>query len=42
MQERGDLQIPSSVFYLRDMASESEGLFCLGPLSVSQQVVSGK
>ena len=29
-------------FYLRDMASEADGLFSLGPLSVSQQVISGK
>ena len=39
MREHGDLQILLSVFYLRDMALESEGLFSLGTLSVSQQVV---
>ena len=28
-------------FYLRDMASESDGLFSLGPLSVGQQIIPG-
>ena len=39
----GTWRCPNSFvsFYLRDLASESEGLFSLGPISAGQQVVQG-